>query len=175
VLFSRACSRFDGSVGRSVENVVDCFSGSDRRGEVEERERFLIECNRGLGCALDSRTGSASLQRGDLLGPPHTSEHLGAFPIHQVRSLVGGTRPERKEDTEDAPNMPRLSSSGTMGRRFYKKAHMRPAEDGSGYVVLLDSRELKTPARKPLKVPNPALALAIAAEWEWQVSHLRML
>ena len=137
--------------------------------------RALARRSRSLWSALDSKTSSASLQRGDVLGSPHTSEHLGAFPIHQVRSLVGGTRPERKEDTEDAPNMPRLSSSGTMGRRFYKKAHMRPVEDGSGYVVLLDSRELKTPARKPLKVPNPALALAIAAEWEWQVSHLRML
>ncbi len=34
---------------------------------------------------------------------------------------------------------------------------------------MLDQRVLKTPARHPLVVPTQALALAIAAEWEWQV------
>jgi hypothetical protein len=73
-------------------------------------------------------------------------------------------------DVVPRPSMPRLSSNGILGRRFYKKAHVKPAEDGSGwYVVLLDNRVLKTPAKKPLKVPNAALAHAVAAEWEWQV------
>lgn len=37
---------------------------------------------------------------------------------------------------------------------------------------MLDHRVLRTPARHPLIVPSRALALAIAAEWEWQVgSH----
>jgi hypothetical protein len=74
-------------------------------------------------------------------------------------------------DVVPRPSMPRLSSNGILGRRFYKKAHVKPAEDGSGwYVVLLDNRVLKTPAKKPLKVPNAALAHAVAAEWEWQDS-----
>jgi ATP synthase mitochondrial F1 complex assembly factor 2 len=34
---------------------------------------------------------------------------------------------------------------------------------------MLDNRILKTPAKHPLIVPTKALALAIAAEWEWQV------
>lgn len=74
-------------------------------------------------------------------------------------------------DVVPRPSMPRLSSNGILGRRFYKKAHVKPAEDGSSgwYVVLLDNRVLKTPAKKPLKVPNAALAHAVAAEWEWQV------
>jgi len=36
------------------------------------------------------------------------------------------------------------------------------------HQVLLDGRQLKTPARHPLAVPSRALALAIAAEWRWQ-------
>ena len=40
-----------------------------------------------------------------------------------------------------------------------------------GFQVLLDHRVLKTPARRPLVVPTRALALAIAAEWEWQVGR----
>ena len=135
--------------------------------------RALARGSRSLWCALDRNTGSASLHKGSFLESSQVVEQSGAFHFHQIRSLVGSTRPELKDDIEDVPNMPRLSSSGTMGHRFYKKAHMKPAEDGSGYIVLLDGRELKTPARKPLKVPNAALALAIAAEWEWQVRYIR--
>ncbi|KAG0571156.1 hypothetical protein M758_6G206300 [Ceratodon purpureus] len=138
--------------------------------------RALARRSRSLWGALERNNGSMRLQKGSVLGSPQASdagEQPGAFLFHQVRLLVGGTKPELKDDIEDVPNMPRLSSSGTMGRRFYKKAHMKPAEDGSGYIVLLDDRELKTPARKPLKVPNAALALAIAAEWEWQQSGIR--
>jgi ATP synthase mitochondrial F1 complex assembly factor 2 len=36
------------------------------------------------------------------------------------------------------------------------------------YQVYLDRRVLKTPARQPLTLPTEPLALAIAAEWEWQ-------
>lgn len=134
--------------------------------------RALARRTRSLWGALERNNGSMRLQRGSVVGSPQVAgagEQSGAFLFHRVRSLVGSTRPELKDDVEDVPNMPRLSSSGTMGRRFYKKAHMKPAEDGFGYIVLLDDRELKTPARKPLRVPNAALALAIAAEWEWQV------
>jgi chaperone required for assembly of F1-ATPase len=38
-----------------------------------------------------------------------------------------------------------------------------------GYQIMLDKRVLKTPAKRPLTLPTRALALAIAAEWEWQV------
>lgn len=37
-----------------------------------------------------------------------------------------------------------------------------------GYHVMLDHRQLKSPARRPLVLPSRALALAIAAEWEQQ-------
>lgn len=42
-----------------------------------------------------------------------------------------------------------------------------------GYQVLLDHRMLRTPARHPLVVPSRALALAIAAEWEWQLKRIQ--
>lgn len=38
-----------------------------------------------------------------------------------------------------------------------------------GYNILLDKKPLKTPAGRPLVIPSIHLALAIAAEWEWQV------
>jgi hypothetical protein len=34
---------------------------------------------------------------------------------------------------------------------------------------MLDGRKLQTPARHALVLPTRALALAVAAEWQWQV------
>lgn len=42
------------------------------------------------------------------------------------------------------------------------------ADDGNGWTVMLDYRTLKTPSKRPLKLPTLALAKAIAAEWEYQ-------
>ena len=49
---------------------------------------------------------------------------------------------------------------------------LHPGQQG-GYQVLLDHRVLRTPARHPLVVPSRALALAIAAEWEWQLKRIQ--
>ncbi len=38
-----------------------------------------------------------------------------------------------------------------------------------GCMILFDGKALRTPARFPLILPNRALALAVAAEWQWQV------
>jgi chaperone required for assembly of F1-ATPase len=48
-------------------------------------------------------------------------------------------------------------------KRFYKAASV--AEDGA---VLLDGRPVRTPAQAPLRLPTPALAEAVAAEWNVQ-------
>ena len=40
-----------------------------------------------------------------------------------------------------------------------------------GYHILLDGRTLRTPARAELLLPSHELALAVAAEWEWQDSR----
>ncbi|GAB5471710.1 MAG: ATPase [Rhodospirillales bacterium] len=51
-------------------------------------------------------------------------------------------------------------------KRFYKE--VATGEEGSGHAVLLDGRQLLTPAKKPLALPGPALARALAAEWQAQ-------
>ena len=47
--------------------------------------------------------------------------------------------------------------------RFYKSAGVIEAPDGFG--VALDGKPLRTPAKRPLTVPNRALGEAIAEEW----------
>jgi chaperone required for assembly of F1-ATPase len=56
-------------------------------------------------------------------------------------------------------------------KRFYREAEAGPHE--SGFVVLLDGRPVKTPARHDLAVPSPALARALAAEWAAQEDEIR--
>lgn len=48
-------------------------------------------------------------------------------------------------------------------KRFWKAADTVPAD--KGHAIALDGRRVKTPARADLVVPTPALADAIAAEW----------
>ena len=51
-------------------------------------------------------------------------------------------------------------------KRFWKDATV---EESSGqYIILLDGRLVKTPAKATLKVPNAAMAQAIAEEWQAQ-------
>ena len=42
------------------------------------------------------------------------------------------------------------------------------ATQGDGWQLTLDGRTLRSPAKAPLVFPTHALALAVAAEWEWQ-------
>lgn len=51
-------------------------------------------------------------------------------------------------------------------KRFYKEVSVSASEDG--FVVLLDGRSVKTPARNTLALPTEKLAAAIAAEWRAQ-------
>ncbi|MDA0338968.1 MAG: ATPase, partial [Proteobacteria bacterium] len=48
-------------------------------------------------------------------------------------------------------------------KRFYKQAAATLVSDGFG--VQLDGRQIKTPAKHPLVLPNEALANAIVDEW----------
>jgi chaperone required for assembly of F1-ATPase len=52
-------------------------------------------------------------------------------------------------------------------KRFYKAASARGGE------VLLDERPVRTPARRPLALPNDALAAAVAEEWNAHGEELR--
>ncbi len=49
-------------------------------------------------------------------------------------------------------------------KRFWKT--VTTATDAAGSQVLLDGRPVATPAKRPLLLPSPPLAAAIAAEWE---------
>lgn len=55
-------------------------------------------------------------------------------------------------------------------KRFWKEA--RPKSVDGGFCVLLDTREVKTPAKAPLIVPTFDMALAIAAEWDAQQGQI---
>lgn len=64
-------------------------------------------------------------------------------------------------------DMVQVGESLVSGNESYSETNKDPLQ---GFHVTLDSRILKTPAKKSLNVPTEALAQAIAAEWECQVS-----
>ncbi|MEJ1937295.1 ATP12 family protein, partial [Nostoc sp. NIES-2111] len=57
----------------------------------------------------------------------------------------------------------RADMKQALPRRFYKEAGVRE-EDGA-FVLVLDGRPARTPAKKPLAVADPRTAEALAAEW----------
>ncbi|MDW3096778.1 MAG: ATP12 family protein [Alphaproteobacteria bacterium] len=57
-----------------------------------------------------------------------------------------------------------------LSKRFYKVAASAKRDDG--FAIILDDRELKTPGRTAVRVPNAELGEAVAAEWEAQASHI---
>ncbi len=54
----------------------------------------------------------------------------------------------------------------TLRKRFYENAGIVP--EGGGFVVTLDGKPVRTPARRPLAAPSRELAQAIADEWQDQ-------
>lgn len=56
-------------------------------------------------------------------------------------------------------------------KRFWKE--VRTATEADGSRVLLDGRPVTTPAKRPLLLPTPALAEAVAAEWAASGETLR--
>lgn len=73
-----------------------------------------------------------------------------------------------RDETSVAMPMSFMTGS-VVGKRFYREATVRRADDGNGWSVMLDYRTLKSPAKRPLKLQSRTLAMAIAAEWEYQV------
>jgi chaperone required for assembly of F1-ATPase len=54
----------------------------------------------------------------------------------------------------------------SLPRRFYRQAGVEDRE--GGFLVVLDGRPVRTPARRALAAPSRALAAALAAEWDAQ-------
>jgi chaperone required for assembly of F1-ATPase len=61
----------------------------------------------------------------------------------------------------------RRNTRPNLRKRFYKEAATGEATEG-GVPVLLDGRPVRTPARRLLAAPTPALAQALADEWNAQ-------
>jgi len=59
-------------------------------------------------------------------------------------------------------------------KRFYKDVTADPAE-GGGWMISLDGRSVKTPARALLRLPTEALALEVAEEWAEQTTHINLI
>ncbi|WJX81308.1 hypothetical protein P8452_64207 [Trifolium repens] len=75
----------------------------------------------------------------------------------------------KRRKPSSSVTMPMSFMTGSIvGKRFYKEVKTREADDGNGWTVMLDYRTLKTPAKRPLKLPTLSLAKAIAAEWAYQ-------
>jgi chaperone required for assembly of F1-ATPase len=55
-------------------------------------------------------------------------------------------------------------------KRFYRTVTVEPVS--GGHAIRLDGRAVKTPARAELMLPTPALAAAVAAEWEAQIDDI---
>lgn len=56
-------------------------------------------------------------------------------------------------------------------KRFWKSVQVTEAP--GGFAVMLDTRELRTPLKRPLVVPTRDMATAISAEWEAQQGEVR--
>jgi len=67
----------------------------------------------------------------------------------------------------DPTESARSNARPTLRKRFYKEAVAGEAGEG-GFPVLLDGRSIRTPGRRILAAPTPALAQAIAGEWNAQ-------
>lgn len=83
--------------------------------------------------------------------------------------VKGPNSNRRRDASSSSVTMPMSFMTGSIvGKRFYKQVTTKEADDGNGWTVMLDYRTLKTPSKRPLKLPTLALAKAIAAEWEYQ-------
>ena len=67
----------------------------------------------------------------------------------------------------DPTEAARRAARPRLRKRFYAEAAMGE-EAAAGFPVLLDGKQVFTPARRLLAAPRPALAHAIAAEWNAQ-------
>lgn len=60
----------------------------------------------------------------------------------------------------------RQSTRGPQRKRFYSSAAF--AETPDGFAIMLDSKTVRTPSRRPLVAPSREIAAAMAAEWQAQ-------
>lgn len=105
---------------------------------------------------------------------PTQSSSQSSFTFSSDGDKVYVKGPSGKWKSTSSVTMPMSFMTGSIvGKRFYNVVKTRQADDGNGWTVMLDYRTLKTPSKRPLKLPTLPLAKAIAAEWEYQVCSSR--
>ncbi|XP_014500159.1 ATP synthase mitochondrial F1 complex assembly factor 2 [Vigna radiata var. radiata] len=101
---------------------------------------------------------------------PTQSSSQSSFTFSSDGDKVYVKGPSGKWKSTSSVTMPMSFMTGSIvGKRFYNVVKTRQADDGNGWTVMLDYRTLKTPSKRPLKLPTLPLAKAIAAEWEYQL------
>jgi len=70
------------------------------------------------------------------------------------------------ENSQTPLDRARRLAAAPRQRRFYQAAEMRP--EGGSFALHLDGKRALTPGRRPLSVPDPAVAEVIAGEWAGQ-------
>eukprot|EP00798_Chlamydomonas_sp_ICE-L_P028981 gene28981-32169_t len=95
-------------------------------------------------------------------------QSLGGLANSSAVHALPGAPPDLAARSQQAP-----PGDGGQKRhyakRFYKNVLVEQVDGESpGWQLFLDKHSLKTPGKHPLRFPTKSLALAIAAEWEWQ-------
>lgn len=137
------------------------------------RRGFLWHSQGLVGNSLGLSQGSLDVSRGfaTVASQPAKKQKQSAKQRSSAKTSSrtpnpSNNRSESEEQLLAATAPSKTKSDGTIGVRFYKEVGVEKVE--SGYRVLLDWRALRSPAKRPLILPTKELALAIAAEWEWQ-------
>ena len=99
---------------------------------------------------------------------PRGCDTQNGQPRGANRRFGSVTEPEWFRVTSPRPARRSADMSGAVAvKRFYERVGVRCAAKAE-YLVTLDGRDLRTPAKKLLSVPTEGLAWAIASEWEAQ-------
>ncbi|XP_010493510.1 PREDICTED: uncharacterized protein LOC104770751 [Camelina sativa] len=105
---------------------------------------------------------------------PSESSSSSSFTFEKENEkpvLVKAPNTRRNNDSDSVTMLTSFMTGSIVGKRFYKKVTTREADDGNRWTVMLDYRTLKAPSKRPLKLRSLALAKAIAAEWEYQLTE----
>lgn len=78
--------------------------------------------------------------------------------------------PNDPHQPQDAYVSARQGMKKPLPKRFYTSVSVEAGEDG--YLILLDGKKARTPARHLLALPNRAAADLVAAEWDAQITEI---
>lgn len=78
--------------------------------------------------------------------------------------------PSSTGNTENPERRAQELSRRELPKRFFKEASHAPVD--GGFCIHLDGRPVKTPGRMTLLLPSENIAMAVAAEWDAQETHI---